>query len=84
MIWGAIGGLMLFVLVARAGFELAANRDSLENGNWLGLDSIISGYALRVDMQSHLPNGMVNPNFGRPSTLLDVGRRLQFGLRYGF
>lgn len=26
----------------------------------------------------------VNPNFGRPSTLLDVGRRLQFGLRYGF
>jgi hypothetical protein len=25
-----------------------------------------------------------NPNFGRPSTLLDPGRRLQFGLRYGF
>jgi hypothetical protein len=25
-----------------------------------------------------------NPNFGRPSSLLDPGRRLQFGLRYGF
>ena len=26
----------------------------------------------------------VNPNFGRPSSLLDQGRRLQFGVRYGF
>ena len=26
----------------------------------------------------------MNPNFGRPSTLLDPGRRLQFGVRYGF
>ena len=25
-----------------------------------------------------------NPNFGRPSSLLDPGSRLQFGLRYGF
>jgi carboxypeptidase family protein/TonB-dependent receptor-like protein len=25
-----------------------------------------------------------NPNFGRPSSLIDTGRRLQFGLRYGF
>ena len=25
-----------------------------------------------------------NPNFGKPSSLLDPGRRLQFGLRYGF
>jgi hypothetical protein len=25
-----------------------------------------------------------NPNFGRPSSVLDPGRRLQFGLRYGF
>jgi hypothetical protein len=25
-----------------------------------------------------------NPNFGRPSNLIDPGRRLQFGLRYGF
>ena len=57
------------LLDGKAGFELAANRDSLENGNWLGLDSIISGYALRVDMQTHLPNGVVNPNFGRPFTV---------------
>ena len=26
----------------------------------------------------------VNLNFGVPSSLLDVGRRLQFGLRYAF
>ena len=26
----------------------------------------------------------VNPNFGRPSSLIDPGRRLQFGVRYGF
>jgi hypothetical protein len=25
-----------------------------------------------------------NPNFGRPSSLIDPGRRLQFGVRYGF
>lgn len=25
-----------------------------------------------------------NPNFGKPSSLLDPGRRLQFGLRYGY
>ena len=25
-----------------------------------------------------------NPNYGRPSSLVDPGRRLQFGLRYGF
>jgi hypothetical protein len=25
-----------------------------------------------------------NPNFGRPSSLIDPGRRLQFGLRFGF
>jgi hypothetical protein len=25
-----------------------------------------------------------NPNFGRPSTLVDPGRRLQFGTRYTF
>jgi hypothetical protein len=25
-----------------------------------------------------------NPNFGRPSSLIDPGRRLQFGARYGF
>jgi hypothetical protein len=57
------------LLNGRAGFELAANRDSLENGNWLGLDSIISGYALRIDMQTLLPDGRANPNFGRPFTV---------------
>ena len=25
-----------------------------------------------------------NPNFGRPSSLIDPGARLQFGVRYGF
>jgi hypothetical protein len=25
-----------------------------------------------------------NPNFGKPSSLVDPGRRMQFGLRYGF
>jgi hypothetical protein len=57
------------LLEGRAGVELAFNRDSLENGNWLGLDSIISGYALRVDMQTKLPDGRANPNFGRPFTV---------------
>lgn len=53
----------------RAGVELAFNRDSLQNGSSLGLDSIISGYTLRVDMQTLLPNGQPNPNFGRPFTV---------------
>ncbi len=57
------------LLNGKAGVELAANRDSLENGNWIGLDSIISGYALRVDMQNLLPDGRPNPNFGRPFTV---------------
>jgi hypothetical protein len=38
-----------------------------------------SGYDGRI---ATLP--AVNPNYGVPSSLLDVGRRLQFGLRYGF
>src|SRR5690606_2156443 len=52
----------------RGGFEVAYNRDLLDNGNVMGLDSVISGYTLRVDMNSHLANGQVNPNFGRPFT----------------
>ncbi|HWA26524.1 MAG TPA: TonB-dependent receptor plug domain-containing protein [Lacunisphaera sp.] len=51
------------------GLELAVNRDVLKNGSTLDLDSIISGYALRIDMQTMLPNGMANPNFGRPFTV---------------
>lgn len=57
------------LLQGRAGAELAFNRDSLDNGSTLGLDSIISGYALRIDMQNKLPNGQTNPNFGRPFTV---------------
>lgn len=50
------------------GFELAFNRDRLDNGATLGLDSVISGYTLRVDMNEYLGNGQPNPNFGRPYT----------------
>src|SRR4051812_30980555 len=53
------------LLDGRAGAEIAFNRDSLDNGSMLDLDSIISGYALRIDMQNRLPNGAPNPNFGR-------------------
>jgi hypothetical protein len=50
----------------RAGGERSFYRELLENGNVIGLDSVISGYTLRVDMNSHLGNGQLNPNFGRP------------------
>lgn len=50
----------------KAGAELSFYHELLENGNVIGLDSTISGYTLRVDMNSHLGNGQVNPNFGRP------------------
>jgi outer membrane receptor protein involved in Fe transport len=52
----------------KGGIELAFYREDLDNGNFIGLDSTISGYTLRVDMNSHLGNGQVNPNFGRPFT----------------
>ncbi|HEY1111348.1 MAG TPA: TonB-dependent receptor plug domain-containing protein [Opitutaceae bacterium] len=57
------------LLDGKAGAELAFNRDSLDNGSMLGLDSIISGYSLRIDMQNKLPDGRPNPNFGRPFTV---------------
>ena len=57
------------LLEGRAGAEVAFNRDNLDNGSALGLDSIISGYSLRIDMQNRLPNGQTNPNFGRPFTV---------------
>jgi hypothetical protein len=57
------------LLDGHAGVELAFNRDSLDNGNAMGLDSIISGYSLRIDMENKLPNGQTNPNFGRPFTV---------------
>lgn len=50
----------------QAGAELSFHRELLDNGNVMQLDSVISGYTLRVDMNSHLGNGEVNPNFGRP------------------
>jgi hypothetical protein len=50
----------------KGGAELSVYHELLENGNTNLLDSTISGYALRVDMNSHLGNGQVNPNFGRP------------------
>jgi outer membrane receptor protein involved in Fe transport len=52
----------------KGGVELAFYREELDNGNFIGLDSTISGYTLRVDMNSHLGDGRVNPNFGRPFT----------------
>lgn len=54
------------LLDGRAGIELAGNREQFDNGNVAALDSLISGYALRVDINSHLFDGTPNPNFGRP------------------
>jgi outer membrane receptor protein involved in Fe transport len=35
--------------------------------------------------QGNIPTlPLTNPNFGKPSSLIDPGRRLQFGVRYGF
>lgn len=53
-------------LDGKAGLELAGNREQFDNGNVAALDSLISGYALRVDINSHLFDGTPNPNFGRP------------------
>ncbi len=52
-------------LDGQAGVELAYNRENLENGFTLP-DYSQGGYTLRVDMNSTLPNGQPNPNFGRP------------------
>ena len=52
----------------KGGIELSANREKLDNGSVLPLDSTISGYTLRIDINTHLPNGLRNPNFGRPFT----------------
>lgn len=53
-------------LEGHAGFELSYNQEELDNGLAMPLDSTISGYTLRVDINSHLPDGTPNPNFGRP------------------
>jgi outer membrane receptor protein involved in Fe transport len=49
----------------RAGVELSFDRQNLDQGNLLPLSSA-SAYTLRVDINTHLPNGAPNPNFGRP------------------
>lgn len=51
-----------------AGIELAFDRQRLDYGNVLPLSSA-SAYTIRVDINEYLPNGMPNPNFGRPLTV---------------
>ena len=51
-----------------AGVELAFDRQRLDYGNVLPLSSA-SAYTIRVDINESLPNGMPNPNFGRPLTV---------------
>ncbi|HEU5081062.1 MAG TPA: TonB-dependent receptor plug domain-containing protein [Opitutaceae bacterium] len=73
----------------KAGIEVAYNREELDNGSAMPLDSTISGYTLRIDVNTHLPDGTPNPNFGRPFTTAysrsvvtssdrDVGRATAF------
>ncbi len=52
----------------RGGVEVAYNREEFDNGSAMPLDSTISGYSLRIDINTHLPDGTPNPNFGRPFT----------------
>jgi hypothetical protein len=54
-------------LERRAGIEVAWDRQNLDQGSVLPL-STASAYTLRVDINTHLPNGQPNPNFGRPMT----------------
>lgn len=54
-------------LERRAGIEIAWDRQNLDQGNVLPLSSA-SAYTIRVDINTHLPNGQPNPNFGRPMT----------------
>ncbi len=62
-----ITGEQLF-LDGKAGIEVAYNHERLDNGSAMPLDSTISGYTLRLDINTHLPDGTPNPNFGRPFT----------------
>ncbi|MEJ1971880.1 MAG: TonB-dependent receptor plug domain-containing protein [Lacunisphaera sp.] len=54
-------------LDGQAGVELAYNRENLDNGSTLPNYSQ-GAYALRIDFNTTLGNGMANPNFGRPVT----------------
>ena len=47
--------------------------------------SIAAPAAAQLSMATNIPTlPATNPNFGKPSSLVDPGRRLQFGLRFGF
>lgn len=56
-----------FFFRRKAGIELAYDKQKLDQGNVLPLSSA-SAYTIRVDINTHLPNGMPNPNLGRPMT----------------
>lgn len=47
-----------------AGVEVAYNREFFDNGYVNALN--FRDYAIRVDINSRLPNGVTNPNYGRP------------------
>jgi hypothetical protein len=49
----------------KAGVEIAFDRQFLDNGNLLPVQSA-AAYTLRLDINQVLPNGQLNPNFGRP------------------
>jgi hypothetical protein len=53
------------LLEGRAGLEVSFNRQNLDSGSVLPYTSQ-SAYSLRLDINSTLPNGAPNPNFGRP------------------
>ncbi len=48
----------------RAGVEIAFDRQNLDQGSLLPLQ--LQGYTIRVDINTYLPNGAPNPDFGRP------------------
>ncbi len=53
--------------LGRAGIELGYSRESHERG-FLDLLNSDRGYTLNIDVNTHLPYGPVNPNFGRVFT----------------
>ena len=66
-----------------AGEGLPLRRHARGVGDLPGLQHLQLRQLLRL--QGFIPTlPATNPNFGRPSSLIDPGRRLQFGLRYGF
>jgi outer membrane receptor protein involved in Fe transport len=51
--------------LGRIGFELAYNHEDLTR-NWYALLNVNRGYAINIDLNTTLPIGGPNPNFGRP------------------